>query len=68
MYDWYAGRIAAIETFEITDEIKNQIVAWATPLEIFSLARQSWYLTLKEDAYLKMLKWLTTLEEIRRVL
>ena len=68
MYDWYAWRIAAIETFEVTDEIKNQIVSWATPLQIFSMARQVWYLTLKEDAYLKMLKWLTTLEEIRRVL
>jgi len=26
------------------------------------------YLTMKEDAYIKMLKWFTSLSEIRRVL
>ena len=68
MYEWYAGRIAAIETFELTDEIRDEIVKWATPLQIYQLARETGYLTMKEDAYIKMLKWLTTLEEIRRVL
>jgi type II secretory ATPase GspE/PulE/Tfp pilus assembly ATPase PilB-like protein len=68
MYEWYAGRIAAIETFELTDEIRDEIVKWVTPLQIYQLARETGYLTMKEDAYIKMLKWLTTLEEIRRVL
>ena len=68
MYDWYNGRIAVVETFELSDELKDLIVKWATPLQLYQSAREYWYLTLKEDAYIKMLKWLTTLDEIRRVL
>jgi len=67
-YDWYNGRIAIVETFEVTEEVKNQIIKWATSLEIFQTARESWYLTMKEDAYIKMLKGYTTIWEIRRVL
>ena len=66
--EWYKWRIAAVETFELTDEIKDKIVKWWNTLEIFQIAREWWYLTMKEDAYIKMLKWLTTLSEIRRVL
>jgi len=67
-YDWYLGRIAVVETFEVTEEVKNQIIKWATSLEIFQTARDNWYLTMKEDAYIKMLQGYTTLSEIRRVL
>lgn len=65
---WYAWRIAAIETFEVSDDIKDAILKGKSPLEIYSIARQNWYLTMKEDAYIKMLQWTTTLDEIRRVL
>jgi len=68
MYEGYSGRIAAIETFELTDEIRDKIVKWATPLQIYQIARETGYITMREDAYIKMLKGLTTLEEIRRVL
>ena len=68
MYEWYKGRIAAVETFELTEEIKDMIIKKATSLELFQVARENWYITMKEDAYIKMLKGLTTLSEIRRVL
>ena len=68
MYEWYKWRIAAVETFELTEELKDMIVKKATPLELFQVARETWYITMKEDAYIKMLKGLTTLSEIRRVL
>ncbi len=68
MYEWYNWRIATIETFELTDDVREEIIKWATPLKIYQTARETWYLTILEDAYIKMLKWFTTLDEIRRVL
>jgi type IV pilus assembly protein PilB len=67
-YDWYFWRIAIVETFEVNDDIKTLITTWKSVLDLYSLARQYWYITMKEDGYLKVLKWLTTLEEIRRVI
>jgi type IV pilus assembly protein PilB len=67
-YDGFSWRIAVVEAFELTDEIKNMIISWSTSLDIFHLAREWGYLTMQDDAYIKMLKWLTTLDEIRRVL
>ena len=67
-YEGYLGRIAIIETFEVNDDIKNMISSWKKTLDLYSIARQYWYLTMKEDWYLKVLKWLTTLDEIRRVI
>jgi type II secretory ATPase GspE/PulE/Tfp pilus assembly ATPase PilB-like protein len=67
-YDWYIGRIAALELFEVHDDIKNVIMKWKTTIDMYANARASWFLTIKEDAYIKMLKWYTTLDEIRRAI
>ncbi len=64
----YHGRIALIETFEITDDIKNLIVEGKTGIDLYAKARENWYLTLREDGIMKILKGETTLDEIRRVL
>ncbi len=63
----YIWRIWLLETFEITDDIKNMIIDWASTLMMYSKARETGYLTIKEDGILKMLDWITSLEEIRRV-
>jgi type II secretory ATPase GspE/PulE/Tfp pilus assembly ATPase PilB-like protein len=65
--DWYAGRIAAVEVFDVNDDIKTMILKWKSTLDIYGEARDYGYLTMKEDAYLKVLKWHTTLEEVRRL-
>ena len=65
---WYKWRFAIIEAFEITDEIKKLIWEWRNDVEIYAKARESGFLTLKEDWVLKMLEWQTTLEELRRIL
>ena len=57
-----------METFELSSDIKDDIIKWASSLDIFQKAKEDGYLTMKEDAYIKMLKWYTTLDEIRRVL
>ncbi len=64
----YQWRIALIETFEITDDIKNLIVEWKLWIDLYAKARENWYLTLREDWIMKILKGETTLDEIRRVL
>ena len=65
---WYQWRFAIIEAFEITDEIKKLIWEWRNDIEIYAKARESGFLTLKEDWILKMLEWQTTLDELRRIL
>ena len=67
-WTWYIGRIAIVETFEVTDNIKTMITEWKSTLEMYGKAREIGYLTLKEDGIIKMLRGLTTLEELRRVL
>lgn len=63
----YIGRIAIVEVLEITDDIRNMIIDQANTMMIYSKVRETGYLTMKEDGILKMLQWLTTLDELRRV-
>ena len=67
-WTWYKWRIAVIEAFEITDDIKDSIYKWESDLQIYSKAREYGYLTLKEDWIIKILHWETTLDELRRIL
>lgn len=67
-WDGYMWRIAAVETFDVNDDIKQYIINGKSTLDIYWLARQWGFLTFKEDAYVKMLDWITTLDEIRRVI
>ena len=63
----YIWRIGIVETLEITDDIRNMIIDNANTMMIYAKVRETGYLTMKEDGILKMLEWLTTLDEIRRV-
>ena len=64
----YLWRVAVVETFEITDDIRKMIVDGKIWIDLYSRAREEWFLTLKEDGIIKMLKWETSLDELRRVL
>ena len=65
---WYKWRFAIIEAFEITEDIKMLISEWRSEVDLYSKAREQWFLSLKEDGILKMLEWKTTLDELRRIL
>ena len=65
---WYKWRFAIIEAFEITEDIKALISEWRSEIDLYSKARETWFLSLKEDGILKMLEWKTTLDELRRIL
>ena len=64
----YQWRIAIIETFEITDEVRRMIVDGKIGVDLYAKARENGFLSLKEDGVLKMLQGKTTLDELRRVL
>lgn len=66
-WSWYKGRIAVLEVLEVTNKLKEMIVSGASTGEIFTAARNNKFLTLQEDAYIKLSRGLTTIEEIRRV-
>lgn len=64
----YKWRVAITETFELTDDIRKCIVEGKTTIDIYTKVRENGYLTMREDGILKVLQWLTTLDELRRVL
>jgi type II secretory ATPase GspE/PulE/Tfp pilus assembly ATPase PilB-like protein len=65
---WYIGRVTIVETFEISESIKKLIIEWKSTIDLYSSARENWYLTLQEDWIIKVLNWETTLDELRRIL
>ncbi len=67
-HDGYMGRVAVVETLEVNDDIKNMILNGKNTLDIYAELRSHGFLTMKEDAYIKLLDGKTTLEEMRRVL
>ncbi len=64
----YLGRIAVAEMLEVDKEIKKMIVEGKSTLEIEKRAREKGMRILKEDTLLKILKGITTLEELKRVI
>ncbi len=63
----YKGRIGVYELMEISDRIRELIMAKASSAEIRSHARKEGMLTLQEDAVQKVRQGLTTIEEVVRV-
>lgn len=63
----YSGRGVISELLEITDEVGDLIVAGASPLKIYTKAVESGMIPILESGLLKMMKGVTTPEEILRV-
>ena len=64
----YLGRLAVAEILEVDKEIKKMIVEGKSTIEIEKTAREKGMRLLKEDALIKILKGITTLEELKRVI
>ncbi len=64
---WFSGRVAIFEILEISDAIRKAIVEKENSSSVYGIARQEWFITLQEDGIVKVLSWLTTIEEILRV-
>ncbi len=61
----FLGRIAAFEMFELDEDVRERIAGGANEKAIARSARR--LTTLKEDAALKVLDGLTTVDEVRRI-
>lgn len=64
----YLGREAIIEILSIDEEIKNMISLNKNIVDILAKARENGMSIMKENAMLKILKGITTIEEIKRVI
>jgi type II secretory ATPase GspE/PulE/Tfp pilus assembly ATPase PilB-like protein len=58
------GRIAVMETVEITDEIEQLILSGGSEEEMFASARKHGFLSMKEDAIMKALEHSIPFEEV----
>ncbi len=63
----YLGRTVIAELLKIDQDIADLIVRGSTPLTIMEKAREKGMWNLKEDGLIKMLKGITTPEEVKRV-
>lgn len=65
--DPYEGRIGVFESLVVSEQLKQAILENKTTLDLQKIVEKNWYLTMQDDARLKMLGQKTTIEEIERV-
>jgi len=63
----YLGRCGIFEIFPMTDQLKRLVSAGATDAELRDMAIREGMTTLREDAWMKVRKGITTIEEALRV-
>lgn len=63
----YKGRIAIFEVMALSDQIKNFILEHQAIARIGEQAKMEGMITMKQDGLIKVLKGITTFEEIMRV-
>lgn len=63
----YKGRVCVVEVVNIDFEMRDLILNKASSTKLIEAARRKGMLTMREDGVLKVLKGLTTLEEVHRV-
>ncbi len=64
----YRGRIGIFEFFSVTEAIEDLIINQATAYEIRAKVMQEGMVTLMQDAMLKIIEGITSIEEVRRII
>ncbi|MCW7753023.1 GspE/PulE family protein [Desulfobotulus sp. H1] len=64
----YLGRLALHEVFLITNEIRDLVARNASLVEIEAIAREQGFKSLYHDGLKKVLRGMTTMEEVNRVI
>jgi type II secretory ATPase GspE/PulE/Tfp pilus assembly ATPase PilB-like protein len=64
----YSGRIAVMELFEINDEMEDLILNSPTEIQIKTIAQKAGFVTMTQDAVIKIINGITTIGEVERVL
>ncbi len=63
----YKGRQAIFESFLVDDEIENFILKSSSISSLRKLAEKKGMISMRQDGFLKVIKGITTMEEIERV-
>lgn len=66
---WWSGykwRVGLFEMMDYTDEIKNLLLEGKSSFEIEIIALQRWMINLERDGVFKIIKGMTTLDEVYR--
>ncbi len=63
----YKGRISIIEVLDVDNEIRDLILNKASSTKMIEAARRKGMLTMYEDGIVKVLKGITSLQEVHRV-
>jgi type II secretory ATPase GspE/PulE/Tfp pilus assembly ATPase PilB-like protein len=63
----FAGRIALFEILLMTDALSNVILKEPSEASILKEAKAQGMITMKQDGILKVLRGVTTIEEVLRV-
>ncbi len=64
----YKGRIGVLELIPVDVEIEKLIASSPSHAEVFELAKKKGMITMYQDALLKVLNGITTLEEVERMI
>ncbi len=64
----YKGRVGAYEAYHVTPEMEKLIMSNPAISAVTELAIQQGMVTMRQDAYLKLLEGMTSMEEIERIL
>ncbi|MEK7217706.1 MAG: GspE/PulE family protein, partial [Patescibacteria group bacterium] len=64
----YKGRIGVYEAFHVTPEMEKLIMSNPSMASVTELAVQQGMITMRQDAYLKLLEGVTSFDEIERIL
>ena len=65
-FEGYSGRVGLFEVLEMTHELANIIIKEPAEVKILQEARRQGMITMKQEGILKVLKGLTSVEEILR--
>ncbi len=63
----FSGRIAVAEIFEPTEDDRKLILEGKLGLDMIDILRKRGYLSMLDDALIKVYKGMTTMEEVRRI-
>ncbi len=63
----YKGRVCLVEMLEVDFEMKDLILNKASTTKMIESARRKGMITMREDGIIKVIKGITTLEEVHRV-
>jgi type II secretory ATPase GspE/PulE/Tfp pilus assembly ATPase PilB-like protein len=64
---WAKWRIWLFEMMEYTEDIKDMLLKWRSPLELENHALKMWMINLERDAILKALWWKVAIDEVYRL-